>query len=113
MLIAVNGTTTGWTPALYTGTVPDCADDQATAIPEADLVGDLSHAAFYMAFDDASTPSLTDGVLGFRIRIGAEKSPARFSQVATGAATPVAELATVSIFGTGPLGLAFCGRRRR
>jgi hypothetical protein len=80
--VVVDGPTTGWTPVSYTGTVPDYGNDQATGIPEADIVGDLTHAAFYTAFDDASTPSLTDGVLGFRIRIGAQKNPPGFSQVA-------------------------------
>jgi hypothetical protein len=80
--IVVDGPTTGWTPVLYTSVTPDFGDDQRTGIPEADIVGDLSHAAFYTAFDDAGAGSLTDGILGFRIRIGSEKNPAGFSQVA-------------------------------
>jgi len=74
--------TTLWTPIDYPTTAPDWADDQRTGIPEADVVGDLVHPAFYTIFDDAGTPSTTDGTLGFRIRLGAEKSPAGFSQVA-------------------------------
>ena len=80
--IDMDGPTTGWTPVLYASVQPDWANDQDTGIPEADIVGDLSHPAFYTAFDDASTASLTDGMLGFRVRIGAEKTPPGFSQVA-------------------------------
>ncbi len=76
-----DGPTTAWTPVLYASVQPDWADDQQTGIPEADIVGDAAHPAFYTAFDDAGSAALTDGMLGFRVRIGAEKSPLGFSQV--------------------------------
>lgn len=80
--IDMDGPTTGWTPIVYAGTLPDWADDQGTGQPEADIVGNLSHPAFYTAFDDAGTAALTDGMLGFRIRIGAEENPAGFNKIA-------------------------------
>ena len=81
--IDLDGPTTGWTPIVYASSPPDWADDQGTGQPEADIVGDPSHAAFYTAFDDAGTAALTDGMLGFRIRLGADENPAGFSKVAT------------------------------
>jgi hypothetical protein len=80
--IDMDGPTTGWTAVLYASVQPDWANDQQTGIPEADIVGDLAHPALYTAFDDAGAASLTDGVLGFRVRLGAEKSPPGFTQVA-------------------------------
>jgi hypothetical protein len=80
--IDMGGATTAWTAITYPSVQPDWGNDQQTGIPEADIVGDPSHAAFYSAFDDAGTASLTDGVLAFRIRVGAEKNPPGFSQVA-------------------------------
>ena len=70
--------TTLWIPVQYPTLLPDFADDQRTGIPEADLVGDASNPAFYFRFDDAGTPSLTDGAIAFRARVGADKNPAGF-----------------------------------
>jgi hypothetical protein len=72
------GSTVGWTPIAYPALLPDVYDDQRTGIPEADIVGDSSNPAFYYRFDDAGTPSGTDGAIGFRVRIGADKNPAGF-----------------------------------
>jgi PEP-CTERM motif-containing protein len=58
--------------------LPDAADDQATGIPEADIVGNAANPAAYFRFDDAGTPSRTDGFIAFRVRIGADKNPAGF-----------------------------------
>lgn len=80
--IVMNGPTTAWTAVGFTGAAPDWADDQGTGHAEADIVGDLSHPAFYTAFDDAGTSSLTDGMLGFRIRLGADQNPPGFGHVA-------------------------------
>jgi hypothetical protein len=77
-----DGPTTGWLPILYPSVQPDWADDEHTGDPESDIVGDLSHPAFYTAFDDAGTAALTDGMLGFRVRIGAERTPPGFSRAA-------------------------------
>ena len=79
--IVPNGSTADWTPIFYPSATPDAADDQSTGVTEADIVGDLTHAALYANFDDAGTPSLTDGNLGFRVRIGTEQNPVGFSQV--------------------------------
>jgi hypothetical protein len=80
--IVMNGPTTDWTEVYFGGSTPDWADDQATGQPEADIVGDVSHAAFYTAFDDAGTASLVDGMLGFRVRIGSQENPAGFNKIA-------------------------------
>jgi hypothetical protein len=77
--ILPNSPTTGWTPIAYPTLLPDYSDDQQTGIPEADIVGDLLNPAFYTRFDDAGTPSLTDGNIGFRVRVGADKSPPGFA----------------------------------
>jgi hypothetical protein len=70
--------TVGWTPIEYPSLLPDFSDDQRTGIPEADVVGDTSNPAFYYRFDDAGTPTTTDGAIGFRVRIGADKNPNGF-----------------------------------
>ena len=70
--------TTGWTPISYPTLLPDVYDDERTGSPEADIVGNASNPAFYYRFDDNGTPSTTDGSIGFRVRIGADKSPAGF-----------------------------------
>jgi MYXO-CTERM domain-containing protein len=70
--------TTLWRASLYPSTAPDWADDQRTGIPEADIVGDTSHAGVYVQFDDAGTPSRTDGQIAFRVRLGADKNPVGF-----------------------------------
>lgn len=54
----------------------DYFDDEQTGIPEADLVGSPTHPAFYTAFEDPNnTPSLLDGTLFYRIRVGADRPP--------------------------------------
>ncbi len=79
-VIVPGSPTSSWTPIAYPTLLPDHSDDQQTGIPEADIVGNLTNPAFYTAFDDANTLSLTDGNLAFRVRIGADKNPAGFSQ---------------------------------
>src|SRR5262245_53686359 len=74
-----NSPTTGWTAISYPTLLPDYSDDQQTGIPEADIVGDLLNPALYTRFDDAGTPSLTDGNIGFRVRVGADKNPPGFA----------------------------------
>src|SRR5262245_52708889 len=69
-----SSSTLSWTAIVYPTTLPDASDDQATGIPEADIVGNLTHAALYYRFDDAGTPSLTDGSIAFRARVGADKN---------------------------------------
>lgn len=67
-----------WTVMNYPTLQPDFSDDQQTGITEADIVGNLVTAAFYMHFDGAGTPSTTDGTLALRVRLGADKNPAGF-----------------------------------
>jgi hypothetical protein len=73
--------TTEWTPVMYGNSYPDFSQDQQTGSTESDLVGNTNNPSFYTKFDDAGTPSLTDGTLGFRVRLGNDKNPAGFSGV--------------------------------
>lgn len=70
--------TTSWTPIIYSNNNPDPSNDQQTGASEGDIVGNAQHPSAYMMFGDAGTPSLTDGTLGFRIRLGADTNPAGF-----------------------------------
>lgn len=70
-----------WTAVPYLA-APDFADDQATGAHEADIVGNAGHPAVYTFFDDLGTPSTTDGILGFRIRLGVDENPAGFKHLA-------------------------------
>jgi hypothetical protein len=74
----MNSPTTAWTAIGYPSTVPDFSNDQNTGQDEDDIIGNSTHPAFYIAFDDAGTLLLTDGVLGFRVRLGAETNPAGY-----------------------------------
>ncbi|MBK1855597.1 hypothetical protein JO972_11550 [Verrucomicrobiaceae bacterium 5K15] len=57
----------------------DPSEDQQTGIRDADIVGDANNPSFYTAFDDADTPLvLTDGTLGFRLRVAGDKNPSGF-----------------------------------
>jgi len=69
-----------WVGISYPMVLPDFSDDQQTGQHDSDIVGNLDHAAVYTDFDDAGTPSLTDGTLGFRVRLGGSKKGA-FSHV--------------------------------
>jgi hypothetical protein len=72
--------TVGWTPIAYASVLPDAFDDQATGIPEADIVGNTSNPAFYCRFDDAGTPATTDGAIAFRVRLGADTPPSGYER---------------------------------
>ena len=78
--LVMNSPTTAWTAVLYPNSPPDFSNEQGTGQEESDIVGNLAHPAFYTAFDDAGTASLIDGMLGFRIRLGADKNPAGFGK---------------------------------
>lgn len=79
MTVDVTSPTTDWTPITYANNnYPDPSNDQQTGSGEADIVGNQSHSSVYVAFGDAGTPSLTDGVLGLRIRLGADDNPVGF-----------------------------------
>ena len=73
-VIDPSSSTTSWTPVIYP-TTPDAPGDHGTGDPEGDIVGDGSNAALYTAFDDAGTPSTTDGNIGFRIRLSGDSNP--------------------------------------
>lgn len=77
-IVDVTSPTTGWTAIRYTNNNPDPSNDQQTGSSEGDIVGNILHASVYTTFGDAGTPSLTDGTLAFRIRLGADVSPAGF-----------------------------------
>ncbi|MES2474617.1 MAG: PEP-CTERM sorting domain-containing protein [Verrucomicrobiota bacterium] len=57
---------TGW---VSLGANYDFLADQQTGDPASDIVGNAANPGFYTAFDDLGTPSLTDGNIGFRIRL--------------------------------------------
>ena len=71
----------GWTAIPYV-TSPDFSNDQKTGANEADIVGNTTYPALQTAFDNAGTPSPTDGTLAFRMRFGADENPAGFKHVA-------------------------------
>ena len=70
--------TTSWNVIRYGSNNPDASNDQQTGSSEGDIVGNLAHPSVYTLFDNGGTPSLTDGTLAFRIRLGADVSPAGF-----------------------------------
>jgi hypothetical protein len=76
--ISPSAPTGDWTGISYPSLIPDYSDDQQTGITEADIVGNTTNAAVYTAFDDGGTPSLTDGNLAFRVRLGDDKNPVGF-----------------------------------
>lgn len=76
--VDVTSPTTSWTPVTYGSNHPDPSNDQQTGSSESDIVGDASHPSAYTTFGDAGTASLTDGTLGFRVRLGADQNPAGF-----------------------------------
>ena len=71
--LIINSPTTLWEPILPASTnQADYFNDEKTGRPESDLVGNGTHPAAYLKFDNARTPSLTDGTLGFRVRVGSD-----------------------------------------
>jgi hypothetical protein len=82
-LVDVTSPTTGWTAIRYGGANGfDPTADQQTGSAEGDIVGNSTHASVYTFFGDRNTPSLTDGDLAFRLRLGADTSPAGFKTAA-------------------------------
>ena len=82
-LVEIASPTTGWTAIRYGGANGfDPTVDQQTGSAEGDLVGNATHASVYTFFGDRNTPSLTDGDLAFRLRLGADSSPAGFKTAA-------------------------------
>jgi hypothetical protein len=78
MIVDPASPTTSWTPITYGSNNPDPSNDQQTGTGEGDIVGNQDHPSLYTAFGDAGTPSVTDGTIGFRVRLGADDSPPGF-----------------------------------
>lgn len=80
--LSVSGPTTGWVVVPYANpALADPSGDQQTGSPEGDIVGNAANPSFYTAFDGGGTPSLTDGQIGFRLRLGADSNPAGLKTV--------------------------------
>jgi hypothetical protein len=77
-VVDVTSPTTGWTAIQYANSSPDPSNDQQTGSSEGDIVGNAAHPSVYTTFGDGNTPSLTDGAIAFRVRVGADASPAGF-----------------------------------
>lgn len=66
-----NSPTTQWVPILYgNGNHPDPSADQQTGSAESDIVGNAGEPSLYLQYNS--------GYLGFRLRVGADMSPAGF-----------------------------------
>ena len=78
VLVDITSPTTTWTPVLYANNNPDPSRDQQTGSAEGDIVGNALNPSVYTTFGNAGTPSLVDGTLAFRIRLGADVSPGGF-----------------------------------
>jgi hypothetical protein len=76
--VDVASPTTNWTAILYSNNNPDPSNDQQTGTSEGDIVGNAAHPSVYTAFGDAGTPSTTDGMLAFRVRVGGDLNPSGF-----------------------------------
>lgn len=78
--LVVTSPTSDWIPVYYANPAnADPAEDHQTGIRDADIVGDADNPSFYTAFDDGGTPEdLTDGEIGFRLRVAGDKNPAGF-----------------------------------
>ena len=78
--IVVSAPTTKWKKIKYGGAnSTDPLIDQQTGQPEGDLVGNASNALFYSSFE-IGTPSLTDGTIYYRARVGADSATVGFTR---------------------------------
>jgi hypothetical protein len=78
-VVNLNSATTEWTAIRYGGNNGfDPTVDQQTGSAEGDIVGNAQHGSVYTFFGDGNPLSLTDGDLAFRMRLGADASPAGF-----------------------------------
>lgn len=64
--VSVGGSSSAW---VSLGANYDFLDDQQTGDPASDILGNAANPGFFTTFDNAGTPSLTDGSLGFRVRL--------------------------------------------
>ncbi|MCX7824073.1 MAG: PEP-CTERM sorting domain-containing protein [Verrucomicrobiae bacterium] len=77
-ILVTSPTTAGWwrVPTYSSTNQFDYIDDQQTGHPEADIVGSPANPAFYTAFNDPNhTPSLLDGEIAYRVRVGGDRTP--------------------------------------
>jgi hypothetical protein len=72
-MVDVTAPTTSWTAVSYGNNYPDPSNDQQTGSEEGDIVGNALHPSAYTMYGDAGT-----GTLAFRVRVGADASPAGF-----------------------------------
>lgn len=80
--ISVSSPTTSWVVVPYANpALADPSGDQQTGSPEGDIVGNAENPSFYVKFDGGGTPSLTDGEIAFRLRLGADSNPAGLKTV--------------------------------
>lgn len=81
--ISITSASSLWTAITYAD--PNAADpslDQQTGTVEGDIVGNAAHQSLYTIFDDGGTPGvLTDGEIGFRLRLGGDASPSGLKTV--------------------------------
>jgi hypothetical protein len=77
--IVPSSPTTQWTAIDYPTSAPDAAGDHGSNRTETDVVGDAADSASYTIFDDAGTPSTTDGNIGFRVRVSGDSQGAGFN----------------------------------
>lgn len=77
-IVDITSSSATWTPVLYANNNPDPSKDQQTGSAEGDIVGNAQNPSVYTTFGNGNTPSLTDGTLAFRIRLGADVSPGGF-----------------------------------
>ena len=73
-VMVIDSSTADWTKITYGTNNPDPYLDQQTGLKSGDLVGNASDPSFYTKFDNAGTPSLTDGTLAFRVRLNEVKN---------------------------------------
>ena len=78
VVVDVNAPTTMWTVIQYANNSPDPTADQQGGSSEGDIIGNAAHPSAYTMFGDAGTSSLTDGTLGFRVRLGGDANAVGF-----------------------------------
>jgi hypothetical protein len=81
--ITITSNTSFWQAISYANpSQADPSNDNQTGSAEGDIVGNASHASLYTAFDDGGTPGdLTDGEIGFRVRVAGDPSPSGLKTV--------------------------------
>ncbi|MEX0330510.1 MAG: hypothetical protein AB3N64_03720 [Puniceicoccaceae bacterium] len=77
--IPIFSPTTEWNPITYPGVTSDYPSDTQASSLDLDLVGDVTHAAFYTRFDATPSPQAPEGEVGYRLRMAGNQSPATFA----------------------------------